>query len=271
MRFTRALVERYIAHSRAKNTSKWTRRLLVLLSWWRDELGAVDLRELDVREVVRHIPEGIGARAHRIAALKGLLTWLRVDQHLLDADPLDALHVPQSEPAQWRRVKEVPIADVFATRAELDGRWRDALDVLLGTAWHTTELERFARGGELRRAHPTERRAGAGSWGVLETRHKRRMPILTAVSRRVYLAALRVRKRGGLSLKWFSLRLREAAERAGVEPWTPGRLRTTVSSHALASGSEPGAVSGFLLHADQRTTRRWYTLHVASARVETLR
>lgn len=270
--FDAQLVARFLAWSERKgNTPKWTRRLERLLTWWRTQLGdGRDLSELDLRrDVLPVLAQRLGARGHRVAALKALVTWLRVEEHLLDEDPLNALRVPQAMPAQWRRTKEVPLDDVRAAGAELAPQWRDALSVLLGTAWHVTELQRFARAGELRRAFPTEAVAGAGAWGVLTTRHKRRMPVNTAVSRPVFEAAARVRARGGLSAEWFARRLRQAAQRAGVEPWTPGRLRCTVSTHALASGSPIAEVASFLAHADSRTTRRWYTVHVASARVIT--
>lgn len=272
LHLTVKLCDQFLCWSRKRNSRTWVRAQWRILKWWRAELPPrIDLRELDlVKHVLPALDRAKGARAHRIAVLKKLCAWLRYDRHLLAAadDPTASLRVPQNTPAQWKRSKIVPLASIEKTREQLGARQRDVLDILLGTAWHLTEVERFAHAGELLPAPPQQVARGAAA--VLCTRHKSRAPHLTAVSAPVLAAAKRLRERGGLSVSNFAKALRAATRAAHVAPWTPGCLRHTVSSHALEQGTDDAAVASFLGHADKRTTRRWYILWVAPAKIPTL-
>jgi integrase len=273
LRFSTELRARFLTWSEhdQHNSRQWLREQSANLTWWGAVLGDVDLRKLSLRDQVLPALEDdhgrpIPGRKARACVLKRFCSWLVDVRHELDDNPVAALHLPQSRPAQWRASKIVEARVLEATRDELSRYWRPALDVLCGTAWHVTELARFARAGALHPPTPHERRQRVA--GVLETRHKGGAPQRTAVSAAVLRAARRLRGRG-LSISRFCKALRAAELRAGVEPWGPGRLRHTVASFALSRGAHWQAVADFLQHADKRTTKRWYTLYVAPCKVPT--
>lgn len=151
-------------------------------------------------------------------------------------------------------------------RVRLTRTYRDALDVLRGTGWHCTELERFARRGEL---GPRPPRARPDVAGVLIVVRKSGEPRRTAVTRRVLAAARRVRARGGICISRLAKAIAAACDELGAERWGPGRMRHTVATWALAHGADPAATAGFLDHRDARTTRRFYAVHVAPRKVPT--
>jgi integrase len=212
--------------------------------------------------------ENIGARPQRIAALKRLYSWLVNELHILDQTENRAfsLRVPQTRPEQWRHTKVVERAVIMATRRRLDGLWRDRIDVLLGTGWHVTELWRFAREG---RIEPRPPRARKGVAGVLSTVHKSGEMNRTQVSSVVLAAAERVRESGSFDTSKLRKALALACKAAGVDRWSPGRMRHTVATWAVQNGDDPAAVAAFLGHKDQRTTRRFYAVHVAPRKVKT--
>lgn len=229
------------------------------------------MRALELRtHVLPRLRRCRTARTHRIAILKRFVSWLCNVEHELAHDPLATLKVPQGRPAQWTRSKVVDVDALVATSARLTQRWRDAIDILAGTGWHVTELQRFARAGDIVEPTPLERARGVA--GVLGTRHKRGQPFLIPVSAGVLEAARRERARGGLSISRFYKAVVAAARAAGVKRWTPGRLRHTVATFALQQGALPAAVSAFLHQSsDYRTVRRWYAVYVAPAKIPTLR
>jgi len=257
-----------------RNSPKWVKDQKRYLGWWRDQLEGHDLRTLPVVLVKGRLRRQKSS-AHRIAVLKRFVSWLVVEDGTLSDDPLRSLHVPQARPAQWRRSKVVDLVDIHAVRRRLSVRYRDALDVLRGTCWHLTELERFARRGCIREPLPMERRdlrrlPGSRVAGVLQTTHKTGRIFLTAVSVRTLRAARRVRSRGGICISHFAGAIRRECGELGLHVWSPGQLRHTGASFALARGATLGQIADFLGHLDPRTTRRWYAVHVAAAKVPTL-
>lgn len=265
------LLNRFLEWSRDErhNSPGHVRDQRRYLTAWTQALRGVDLRELSVREHVLPKLRKLSARTHRIRALKRLVSWLANVEHELERDPLSTLKVPQSRPAQWSKSKVVDLEDLARTTSCLSRRWRDAIEVLAGTAWHVTELQRFSRSGEVLEPTPLERARGVA--GVLATRHKSGQPFLIPVSQAV-LEAARRQLGHGLSIARLHKALSTAARAAGVVRWTPGRLRHTVATYALAQGALPAAVSAFLHQSsDYRTVRRWYAVYVAPAKIPTIR
>lgn len=259
-----------------KNTPEWVTKQRGYLAWWADEFRGVDLRKVTL---AKHIlgaldrPRGpkrrrVGARQHRIAVLKSFYTWLRVERDAITTieDPTyGKLKVPQSRPEQWIRQKAIPRETLLAVREKLDGHWRDALTVLMGTGWHVTELVRFTSTGSV-----VEKRGAEGAAGVLlNPRQKSGEPQRTAVSLDVLEAGRRLRARGGFSRTWFYRALRNACEAAEVTPFPPGVLRHSVAHHAIEEGSAAGEVSTFLGQKSPQTMKRFYATHATPGKVPT--
>lgn len=254
-----------------KNTPKWIRDQLRALEWWAEQLGAVDLRHVRTQELADALDD-TPARKQKIATLKTLCGWLIHSRHRLDAkeDPTAGLLVPQARPEQWTNPKTFTRAQFRACRAKLPQPWRDAADVLAGTGWHSSELERFILGaGEKRGAierHPT--RAG---WVISCPQAKGGEPHRTAVGTGVAAAARRLL---GSTYDYFEFRkaLREACRAAGLKSTAvqPGTFRHSVATWAINSGADPAAVAAFLGHKSPQTTRRFYATHAVPAKVPTL-
>jgi hypothetical protein len=124
------------------------------LAWWSDRFRGSDLRRVTLRDHIFPALDGVGGRAPRIAVIKRLYAWLRERDVITPAeDPTyGRLKVPQAKPAQWERSKVIPRADYEKARLHIEPEvYRDALDVLAGTGWHTTELNRFAAAGGFER------------------------------------------------------------------------------------------------------------------------
>ena len=155
-----------------KNTPRYIDDTKRYLAWWADRLRGADLRNLDLHQYIlpaMEAPAGERTRARRLATLKALYSWLRTVRYLIKPteDPLfGRMPIPQSRPAQLDNMKAIPREHYLLARTRLIGTYRDALDVLAGTGWHVTALERFARSG---RIEPYPQDGVAGIAGVLVT------------------------------------------------------------------------------------------------------
>jgi integrase len=309
------LITLFLAWSRdeQRNSRTWVgsqRRMLV--KFWLPALAGKDLRRLTLEGDVLPALDGAKARAHKIAVLKVLFTWLTTVRRLLkpSEDPtFRALKVPQARPEQWKRVKSFSQAEYLKIRERLvvaaparSGRpcsfigctrprfakelcaghyqqrrkgwhleplhnpgeaWPDLLDCLAATGWHVNELVRFARAGEIIRIE--------GRGPVLESpSSKSGEPLRTEVSEDVATIAERVLRRGAFSRSRFDAAVREAARAAGVRVRT-GTFRHAVATWAINKGTSAAAVSAFLVHKSERTTRRFYATHGVPAKVPTLK
>ena len=263
------LVGKFLAWSKAKgNTPKHQRAQKRYLTWWCEQLFGVDLHQLGMREhVIPALDQAKVARHLRIAALKTLTNWLFRERFELRTDPIAALKVPQVQPEQRRRRKARTKGELEKTRRLLSAYWRVPFDLQLGTAWHLTELERWAAGGTEERATADHRKSGAVR--VLVVRHKRGDDVRTPVTAAVLRAARELRKRGGISISRYCAAVREASLAAG-EQWSPGQMRHSVLTLALKGGATLQETSEFAHHADPRTTRRFYA-DAAPRKVPTLR
>jgi len=206
--------------------------------------------------------DGATGRKQLIATLKAFYAWLRTERHLISTaeDPTyGTLKVPQSTPKQLEQRKAIGRDEYERALTALDGWPRDALEVLGGTGWHFTELERFASGGVIE-VHPIN-----GAPVLLCPHTKGGVPLRTQVAQSVADAAARLRARG--EVDYF--RFRDALKAAGAT-FNPGYLRHSVASWAINAGADPASVAAFLGHKSLATTKRFYATHAVPAIVPTL-
>ena len=270
-----ALSSEFLIHSRDvdKNGVRWMKKQQGYLAWWADQLKGRDLRKLTLLDDILPALEGQKARGHRIAVLKRVYSYLRKVKHVLTVakDPtFGRLSVPQAKPEQWKRVKAIPREHYLLAREHLAGHWRDALDILAGTGWHVSELQRFAEDG---RVEPYPHQGDVeGVAGVLVCpSHKNGEELRTGASTEVVDAARRLRERGSLSLEKFGLAVRAACKVAGIPEFSPGRFRHSVATWAINQGAVPATVAAFLNHKSPRTTMRFYATHAVPKKIPTLR
>jgi hypothetical protein len=289
--FTEELGREFLEWSKTDRriTAKWLGAKRGYLAWWAEVLAGVDLRRADLTLIEDALDKSPGARAHRIAVIKHFYGWLVAKKRILrpEEDPtFRRLTVPQAKPQQWRREKSFPQEAYEAVRRHMVGVWRDGLDVLAGTGWHLTELERFASAGEVHAFRGRWDAAdGPAPAAVLVCPHTKGGEMLrTAVGEDVAAAAGRVRARGALRPDTLSKAITAgwaAAEghrlQDGGSPKTPipevraGSFRHAVSTWAIDGGEDPAAVSAFLGHKSPRTTRRFYATMATPRKVPTLR
>lgn len=262
------LASRFVAACARRCTRKWTRTVRRLTEWWRGVLEGADLRRLSLSRILEALETAAGSRAHRIAVVKRLFSWLRSDRHELSPaeDPtLDTLHVPQATPAQWRRVRSVPAVDLRRVLRKLSPLWRARVQVLAATGWHVTELQRFAVAGRLE-----DRRSSRVGLVLVCPAAKGGGPRRTRVTARAWAAAREVLEAGHFDDSRFRKVLHAACEAAGVAPFGPGSLRHTVATHAVNAGAPLETVASFLGHRSPRTTARFYATHAVPRRVPTI-
>ncbi len=256
-RLTGILIVEYRHHLLTREhptTTRHANEMSHRLLEWKADLRGADLRHVTLQRLKAIVDKRRTCRQHRIIAIKGLCAWLRQERFVLDrrTDPTLDLTVPQARPEKHRRRKAVDVARVEGALRELDPPYRDCLVVLAATGWHVTELERFVRHEE------SEIAPGTGHvLGVLVTRHKSGGWTRTPIQDDYALAAARrIRQRGSVPRR-MNGHLREACERARVEPFTFGVLRHTVATWAIERGALPAAVAAFLGH-NEDTSRRFY-------------
>lgn len=239
------------------------------LAWWMKHLGEADFRTVKTARLVELLDAEPGARKWKVASVKVFATWLVTVRHVLteQQNPTLGLRVPQSRPEQWTTPKAIAREEFEKVRGELEAEWKDALDVLAGTGWHVTELQRFASGGAVE-PHPMRK----GALVLACPRTKGGEQLRTEVSDEVAQAAKRVRKRGQVDYFKFRDALAVASAKVGVDPaLQPGHMRHSVATWAVNAGAPLSAVSSFLGHKSERTTRRFYATHAVAAKVPTLR
>jgi integrase len=268
------LAAEFLAWSRdiQKNSPLWVGKQKRYIAWWADHLERVNLRTASLPDNILPPLKKAKARAHRIAVIKALYSWLRTTKHAikLAEDPVfQQLAVPQTRPEQWRRSKAIPREHFLLARDHLSSPWREGLTVLAGTGWHITELVRFAKNGAI---EPYPRKGTVeGIEGVLVCpQTKEGEPLRTAVSREVKEAAEYLRERGTFSTEKFGLAVKRACRAAKIAIFTPGRFRHSVATWAMNSGAERAMVASFLNHKSPRTTKRFYATHAVPAKVPTL-
>jgi integrase len=184
------------------------------IQWWRDRLKGRDLRTLDAAEL--RLPATEPGFAHKLRAIKCFFTWLRkhrpvpageVGFKTTEGPDTTALVLPQAghklhfldaEKAKARREKGMrALLGYFAVREakQFLGQdklpYRDALDLLAATLWHTTELVRWLKlGSEIESLPKAYERIGAAK---LVTVHKSGKEHRRPISKSVLAVAERLR------------------------------------------------------------------------------
>lgn len=259
------------AEGGAGNTRRWVTCQRLHLAWWARKLGAVDLRRLTIREITTAL-DGAKSRAHRIAVIKRLYSWLCTVEHTVSAveDPTyRVLPVPQARPAQLQHSKAVPVEHVRLGLNHLgSARWRDLLVLLAGTGMHVAEAGRFAASGRIEPLPKGSRGDGAGV--VVIPRTKGGEVLRVRVSAEVLAAAERVLAAGGFDERKLDAAILAACKAAGIPPFHPAWMRHSVATAAINDGQDPALVASFLGHRSARTTRRFYATLATPAKVPTL-
>jgi integrase len=264
------LVAAFLTWSRDEkgNTDKWVRDQKRALGWWIRKLDGADLRRTGTDTLVDAL-DGQKARKQKIATLKAFCSWLIHERHKLETsdDPTAGLLVPQARPEQWVTVKTFTRDQFAACRAKLETPWSDCADVLAGSGWHCSELERFISHGTVER-HPMKE----GAWVLSCPRSKGGEPHRTEVVDEVAEAGRRLLDKRTFDYFDFRDALRAACKAADMEVGTvkPGSFRHSVATWAINSGADPASVAAFLGHKSPQTTRRFYATHAVPAKVPTL-
>lgn len=253
-------------------TKEWANDCARILADWMEDLGGRDLRDVSVTQHLRPaLDRRRGSRKHRIIAIKAFCAWLRKEKGLLRhaEDPTLDLAVPQGTAEKTRRRKVVPRERVLAVIPHLRPEVRDVLILQTGTAWHISEVRRFAAGGEIVRQPQ-----GSDLLAVLVVRHKSGELIPTPIQYPEHLeAAERIRAQGRIPSKHAIADAMEAACLAAQVPYfTLGVMRHSVLTWAVEMGATPQQASEFAGHRSERTTRKYYIdLAVPTVRVPVLR
>lgn len=256
-----------------RNSADWIKNVSRFLEHWQEDLGGKDLRRLHVqRDLKAALNARKTSRKHRIEAIKAFCGWLRREKGLMKMaeDATLDLAVPQATAEKLRRKKVVRQEDVklLLEHGELEDEARDVLILQTGTAWHLSEVKRFAKDGEI--IDSADRKQLA----ILVTLHKSGEPISTPIVTKEHLAAAeRIRKRGALPSR-FSLfeSVLRGVER--VRAWQKrelelpddkllpdirlGWMRHSVLTWAIEMGATPQQVSEFAGHRSVATTRKFY-------------
>jgi len=268
------------------NTPRWVHEQKLYLEWWSERLRGVDLRRLSYEEHVSPAMEGAKAQRQRGATLLALYRFLRKEKGLLlTEDPVHGrLTFGEPTPEQVRRSKVVPPEHIDLVIEHLTAPWRDVLAIQAGTAWHVSEVERFAIGGSI---EPLPRNAAQeGVAAVLVCpRHKSGDSIRTRVSADVLEAAKRLRAHGsfakghkGRGGTAYTRAIRSACTAVkrldggiGIPVFTPGMIRHSVATHAVNAGESVQSVAEFLGHRTKKTTERFYSTFASVRKIATLR
>lgn len=244
--------------SRDKPASReWALTCAGFLVDWMEDFGGLDLRDVSV---AKHLKPALArrktSRKHRVEAIKAFYAWLRKERGLLRhaEDPTLDLPVPQTPPEKWKRRKVVDRKRILAALPHLPDATRDVLLLQMGTAWHVSEVRRFAGAGEIRALKEGE------LLGVLHVRHKSGELTRTPLVHQEHLeAAQRIQKRGKIPGNHrLAADMRKACVAAEVAPFFLGAMRHTVLTWAVEAGSGIQQVSEFAHHRSVATTKRFY-------------
>jgi integrase len=255
-----------------RNTPAWVARQRAALAFWAEHLRGVDLKRMDLRTHVLPAVQGPG-RARRIRVLKAFLGWLRKVRHSLTAAEdvtYGTLSAPQSRPEQWKREKAVPKEHVDSVLECLGPPWRDALTLQVHTGWHVSEVSRFVTGGSVEPL-PRNAKADGSTAMVVCPQTKGGGMLRTRVTSEAEDAARRLLGLGRLKERTYYTAIASACKAAKVPAFAPGTMRHSVATWAVNAGAEPAAVSAFLGHKSEATTKRFYATLAVPGRIPTPR
>ena len=259
------LATQYLAYSldECENTREWVTKQRTILAWWAERLRGVDLRAASVRDSILPALDEAAGKAHKVAVLKAIYTWLRRVRRVItlaeDPTAAGALTIPAPRKQHGVSPKAVPREHVELARQHLVGGWADALDLQTQTGWHVTEVQRFAIAGEIEPPTPAQKQQGVA--GILMVGHKSGEQHRTAVGADTLAAAQRLRERNGFAISWYHRAVKSACKAAGIKPFGPGVMRHSVATWAIKEGADVATVSTFLGHRSAQTTKKLYATH----------
>lgn len=253
-----------------RDTREWIGDVMRFLGDWSEDLARHDIRNLNLqRAVYPALDKRKTSRRHRVESLKSFCTWLRRVKGLLNAanDTTQSLPIPKALPANQRKKKAVSEAHIRAVLPLLPEATRDVLLMQLATAFHISEVRRFAATGDL-----IYYRTGSLLASVT-VKHKSGELVTQPIIHAEHLAAVeRIKKRGGIPIpetlcnhmRHAINQLRRDEELRGVpeQDRTPhfrlGQMRHTALSFAANAGVPLEQVAAFAHHRSIATTRAFY-------------
>jgi hypothetical protein len=237
-------------------TREWANETARYLNSWLLDLDGKDLRDVSMQHDLKPaLQRRKTCRRHRIEAIKSFYSWLRKERGLLThgEDPTLDLPVPQVVAEKLRRRKVVEREWVLKVLPHLPTVDRDVLVLQLGTAWHVSEVRRFAASGEIQLLE-------GAPLAVISTRHKSREPASNALQYPEHLeAAQRLRALGRIPCPWsLASHLKSACSKAGVPQFRNGVMRHSVLTWGREMGASIQQASEFAHHKSPTTTRQFY-------------
>lgn len=238
-----------------------------LIRWMKFYRGR-DVRTVPLREVVTMLEDGKDTMM-RVQALKSFFRWMRTKKFLLDRteDPTLDLAGPPRRAAKDSKKVVIEPDRILKILPYLPQRSRDVLILRLGTAWHGSEVERFAKTGTIVRTPgkfiSLVRDDGVDKvplLAVLRVKQKVGVMTNTPILYEEHLAAAeRIQERRYVPNQLTMNRhVTAACEEAGVERFLNWHLRHSVISNAIESGADAEQVAPFVDHFNAKTTRRHY-------------
>ena len=137
--------------------------------------------------------------------------------------------------------------------------YRDHLRLAAATAWHVTELARFAAAGRI--LETTKLQRSDGTTAILETVHKNGEVFRTRVGKAAGEAAKRIRDAGGFSVERYAEAVQEAADVAGVQGFRGALRHSALTWVSELEGEE--AAQKVARHKSSRTTKKNYAERAA--------
>lgn len=237
------------------NTREWCQQVGSQLADWIDDLEGRDLRSVKLHELKAALRPRKSKR-HRVESIKGFCAWLRKEKGLLITaeDPTLDLPVPKATPAKLNKKRVIEPDRIRATLPFLPDATKDVLIFQSATAWHTTEVRRFAKAGEVTDS------LEPGHLVVVSTIHKSKERHFTYLDfPEVVEAARRMRAKGNIpSQSTLYVRVRDACRKAGVAEFCLADIRHSVLTHGVLTGASVADASKFAGHKSQATTRNFY-------------
>jgi hypothetical protein len=256
--------------TRKKPASKdWTDTVVRFLADWAEDLEGKDLRDISIQlDLEPVLDRRRTSRKHRIETIKSFCTWLRQRKGLLTKaeDRTLDLPVPQDDAAKTKRRRVVDQQWIPVIMAKLPKVSADILLLQTGTAWHISEVRRFASIGEIVRP-----KSGT-PLAVLVTPHKSgeltRTPIVhaehLAAAERLLGAKVPSKESLVTHMKKACEEVRAEQARLGIPPkermphFRLGVMRHSVLTWAVEMGATPQQASEFAHHRSQATTNKFY-------------
>ncbi len=223
-----------------KNTRNHVAETLRWLRVWQKDLRGKCLRDLDVAEDVATKLPGLHVPGYRgkLSAIKVLFRFLRIRGIVrLSQDPTVDIPLPKTTQAKATRKVAFSKSEYDAILAHLSDPCKSALVLQGDTAWRFTELQRFARTGEIR-TDPDGKQ-----YVYMPMRKNKTQYSAQYISAKGLRAAEVLLKHGTVNSKHYRMQLAIASAQAGLKkPLSPGKVRHTGLSDSHARHRQTKAV-----------------------------